>query len=145
TGMCTSGSPCTVPNNSSLNLTAATNAGFRFVRWDGENCVDSVPATANVVDLVSITTDVTCTAVFTPRFNVDFPNPTNGSVAASNVPPTATCTGTRCTVDQGASLTLTATADAGFRFTAWSNCSASTNPALALSAISQNLTCVANF
>src|SRR5262249_5875579 len=93
----------------------------------------------------NLSADITCTASFIRRFNVSFPDPANGAIAASNVPATALCDGEHCAVDQGAALRLTATADANYRFTHWSGCSTSTNAVLDLSNLTSDLTCTANF
>jgi hypothetical protein len=87
-------------------------------------------------------------ANFTGRFTVTgAPAPSaGGSVVADSNDTDKVCSGGSCTVDAGSNVTLTATAQAGYRFTAWSGCSTATTPALTLSNVAANITnCTANF
>jgi len=144
---CAAGSPCTVDQGSSLDVTATPAAGYRFSAWTGTNCDDSVTGTANVVDLVGIDAAVTCTASFVRQWAVTYSAGTGGAVSA----PSAQCpSGSPCSVDQGESLAITATPAAGYRFGAWAgtNCAdsvAGTVNVVDLSGINAAVTCTASF
>lgn len=65
-----------------------------------------------------------------PQYTVTASAGANGSVGATSTSAGENCTTTACTVFPNASVTLTATADAGYRFKAWSgdSCPGGTNP-----------------
>ncbi len=136
------GTSCTFDSGGSIHLTATPNANTRFVAWSG--CSTS---TDPQLDLTNVTSDTSCLATFMPRVTVSFADPAGGSVAASDATPagSASCNSTSCTLDQGGSVRLTATADSGYRFVAWSGCSTSPNAVLDLSNITANTSCTATF
>lgn len=138
---CTPGS-CVVDASSTVSLTApAGGAGFRFLGWTGDTGCTGSSLTLN---LGSITTTTTCQANYAPRAELSFPDPSGGSVAASDIPTDAVCDSDSCTVDAGDTITLTATADAGSRFVGWSGCSTSSAAAIQVT-VDASATCTANF
>jgi hypothetical protein len=135
------GGRCTVDYGSSVTLTAMPATGWRFSAWAG--CVSSNDATINVNNVRS---DVGCQATFERIFlRVDASAGSGGSVAATSTTQAATCNGAGCTVPYGGEVVLSAAAQTGFRFTAWSGCSTSGDATLRLGNITAGASCVANF
>ena len=98
-----------IGSGESVTFTASPNTGYNFLGWyNGENKVsESLEYTATV------TSDLSLTAKFAKQtFTVSAtPEGTNGTVTVSP----------NGTVEYGTQVTFTANANAGYRFTSWSN------------------------
>ena len=104
----------------SVVLTAAANAGSRFVGWSG-SC-SGTAATCNV----SMTAAKAVTATFKPLYTLTVSETGAGKVTSA---PVGIDCGADCSEDYltGTNVTLTATADAGNKFTGWTGaCTGST-------------------
>ena len=98
----------------SVDLTAVPNTGWDFINWSGDASGSTNPIS------VTLTSDITVTAVFTPIIPVLTTNSSgDGSVSrSSNAPYT-----------YGESVDLTAVPDPGWEFSHWTgDASGSTNP-----------------
>ncbi len=120
----TNGSATAAPNPSTgtyddgtvVTLTATPDAGYVFTGWSGD-----ASGTTNPLN-ITMDADKTVTANFGPIQRTLTVNATNGSVATNPNP-------TGGTYDDGTSVTLTATPNAGYKFTGWSgDASGTTNP-----------------
>jgi len=100
----------------SVTLTATADAGWQFDHWSGDLTGTSNPAT------ITMDSDKTITAVFTHiQHSLTINTTGNGSIALSP---------TGGTYNEGTTVTLTATPDAGWEFAGWSgDLTGSTNPA----------------
>ena len=99
-----------------VTLTAVPDAGYEFVEWTGDLSGTTNPLT------ITMDADKTVTAIFARIQRTLTLNATNGSVTTNPNP-------TGGTYDDGTSVTLTATPDAGYEFTGWSgDASGTTNP-----------------
>ncbi len=141
---------CSVYPNSNVTLVASPNVGFTFKNWTCTNTtITSTQANNPSLFLTDVSPGVNCTANFNsllPQITLDFtPNPPSaGKVNISGAPAGSCITGS-CMFPAGTSVTLSAAANTGFHFTAWSNCSTSTNPTLPLPLLTNSKTCIANF
>lgn len=130
---------CTVEHGGSAAFVAEAAEGYSFAGWT--DCVTSREA---AISVANVTSNQTCRATFARlRFTVAGVAGTGGSVAAST--DGRSCVNARCTVDHGASVSLTATADTGAAFLGWSGCSDSSEPTLTLASVTSNQTCTARF
>ncbi|CAL2093767.1 putative repeat protein (TIGR02543 family)/predicted secreted protein (Por secretion system target) [Tenacibaculum sp. 190524A05c] len=112
----------TPPNGSIYNdgtvatVTATPASGYQFDGWSGDATGTTNPLT------ITMDADKTVTAIFSPIQRTLTINATNGSVSTNPNP-------TGGTYDNGASVQLTATPDAGYQFDGWSGDAAgTTNP-----------------
>ena len=106
----------TYTNGTTVTLTATPDAGYQFDGWSG-----AATGTTNSVN-VTMDADKTVTAMFSKIQRTLTINATNGSVSTNPNP-------TNGTYDDGTSVTLTATPDAGYEFVGWSGDAAGmTNP-----------------
>ncbi|CAL2094886.1 InlB B-repeat-containing protein [Tenacibaculum sp. 190524A05c] len=120
----TNGSVSTNPNplggtyddGTSVELTATPDAGYQFDGWSG-----NATGTTNPLTIV-MDSDKTVTAMFSKIQRTLTINATNGSVSTNPNPVGGT-------YDDGTSVELTATPDAGYQFDGWSgNATGTTNP-----------------
>lgn len=137
---------CAIAKGGSVRLVAPSLPDRTFVGWDGD---PGCTATTPTIELVDVQESVTCNARFAARYTVTGKaSPSSaGSVRASATSTTARCTEASCTVDDGQSVTLNATANADTRFTGWSGGGGCTGSSvrLELSRVRVNQTCTANF
>ncbi|WP_198517120.1 InlB B-repeat-containing protein [Tenacibaculum sp. SZ-18] len=106
----------TYDDGTSVTLTATPDAGYEFVEWSGD-----ASGTTNPL-IITMDADKTITATFAPIQRTLTVNATNGAVTTNPNP-------TNGTYDDGTSVTLTATPDAGYEFVEWSgDASGTTNP-----------------
>ena len=106
----------TYDDGTSVTLTATPDAGYQFDGWSGD-----ASGTANPLS-ITMDADKTITALFSPIQRKLTLNTTNGSVSTNPNP-------TSGTYNDGTSVTLTATPDAGYQFDGWSgDASGTTNP-----------------
>lgn len=139
---------CEVDEGTKVTLTAKAGADYRFNGWTGGGpCLGS-----NEKLDVTASSTVTCTANYVLRINVSgtAAPAAAGTVQASQLSLNAVCSGAKCTVDSGSTVTLTATAGEGWRFVNWSGCGSPFNPLLALNPLpvlgpTENTVCTANF
>jgi Divergent InlB B-repeat domain len=105
-----------LPIGGGLQLTAIPSAGYRFGHWEGDACFGTSPAcTAWVLNWVRTT------AVFDQASLVTVTRGGSGSGSVSSAPAGIACgAGCSATFDPGQTVTLTATPDAGSRFSGWS-------------------------
>ncbi|WP_299439668.1 InlB B-repeat-containing protein [uncultured Aquimarina sp.] len=111
----TNGAVSTNPNptngaydeGTSIILTAAPDAGYQFDGWSGDATGVMNPLT------ITMDADKTITALFSTIQRTLILNTTNGSVSTNPNP-------TNGTYDEGTSIILTATPDAGYQFDGWS-------------------------
>src|SRR5688572_4566325 len=115
-GSSCSGAMCTVDKGGNVTLTASTVAGSRFTGWSGTGCAGSAP----VLSLTGVTAALTCTATYVPGLAViGSVVGATGTIEARSTSPGASCSAGGCTLDPGGTVTLTAPAIAGHRFTGW--------------------------
>ncbi|HEY6877946.1 MAG TPA: hypothetical protein VI299_07990, partial [Polyangiales bacterium] len=141
-------SRCEVDEGTKVTLTAKPSADYRFNGWTGGGpCL----ALGDKLDVTASST-VTCTANFVLRIVVSgtVSPAASGTVQASQLSLNAACSGAKCTVDAGSTVTLTATAADGFRFVNWTGCGNPLNPLLALNPVpvigpADDTVCTANF
>jgi uncharacterized delta-60 repeat protein len=110
------GATCSAPFAAvSVTLTAAPTASSRFGGWSGGGCSGTGTCTVTLDAAVSVT------ATFVARPTLTLARGGSGSGAVTSSPAGIDC-GRTCTsqYDQGASVTLTATAAAGSTFAGWS-------------------------
>lgn len=130
---------CTVPHGESVSFRAAPSAGYMFSGWSG--CSDSVDA---AITLPGVTSMQMCRATFTRlRVSVTAVADPGGSVSASA--DGLQCTGARCTVDYGGSVSVSAQADTGYTFAGWSDCAVSETATLTLDGVTESMRCRATF
>jgi Divergent InlB B-repeat domain len=99
-----------------LQLTASPAAGYRFGHWEGDACFGTSPVCA-----AWVLNWVRTTAVFDQASLVTVIRGGSGSGSVSSAPAGITCgAGCSATFDPGQTVTLTATPDAGSRFSGWS-------------------------
>ena len=119
----------TYDENQSVQLTATAEAGSRFLRWEGD-----LTGTDNPADL-AMTADRDITAVFEPipaTYDLTIAVTGNGSVSPSDG-----------TYDEDESVQLTATAEAGSRFSHWEgDLTGTENPADIVMTDDRNITAV---
>jgi len=144
----TGGSTCAVTFGSatSATLTAAAAAGYTFAGWGGA-CSGTAAGTTVQVDAAT-----TCTATFTasgggatgPPYRLTVTPPTGGKVQGAGI--NCGAGGTACSVTMPAAMTLglSATASAGYTFTAWTGDCTGTTAAKWLS-LNGPRTCGATF
>ena len=111
----------------SLALTASPASGHSVRSWSGGGC--SGTGTTCTAD---VTADAEVTVTFarqTRRTLTISPVPSNGHVTGGGIDCGAGTGRTACsaTLNAGAAVTLSATADAGHRFGAWTGCASATN------------------
>ncbi|WP_299625211.1 InlB B-repeat-containing protein [uncultured Tenacibaculum sp.] len=103
-------------DGASVELTATPDAGYQFDGWSGDATGTTNPLT------ITMDTDKTVTAMFSKIQRTLTINATNGSVSTNPNP-------TGGTYDDGTSVELTATPDAGYQFDGWSgDATGTTNP-----------------
>jgi List-Bact-rpt repeat protein len=111
------GSDCleTYDQGTSVTLTATAASGSRFDSWSGCDSTAGNQCTVNVNSVESVT------ATFIKVWDLTVTKTGSGSGTVTSSPSGINCGGT-CTAafDQGASVTLTATAESGSLFTGWS-------------------------
>jgi hypothetical protein len=130
---------CTVVHGEGASFTASAAAGYNFSGWSG--CVTSSERT---IELANVTGDATCRAAFSRiQLTVSAIAGSGGSVSASTGG--AQCMNARCSIDYGADVALTATAQAGVEFVNWSGCSTSSERIITLNDVMSSQTCTANF
>jgi hypothetical protein len=135
---------CTVEQGGSVTLTARAASGYSFEGWSCSGAVGTA------VTLSNVGANISCQASFallpTPRFMVagSAAPAVGGTVAATSSSPGATCQAGSCTVDQGATVTLTATAAARYQFSSWS-CPGANGPSLVIASVAAAVQCVATF
>ncbi|CAL2105085.1 putative repeat protein (TIGR02543 family)/predicted secreted protein (Por secretion system target) [Tenacibaculum sp. 190524A02b] len=106
----------TYDDGTSVVLTAIPNAGYQFDGWSGDVTGNTNPLT------ITMDADKTITATFSKIQRTLTVNATNGSVSTNPSP-------TNGTYDDGTSVVLTATPDAGYQFDGWSgDATGNTNP-----------------
>ena len=142
------GSTCAVTFGSATTatLTAAAAAGYTFAGWGGA-CSGTAAGTTVQVDAAT-----TCTATFTasgggatgPPYTLTVTPPTGGKVQGAGI--NCGAGGTACAVTMPAAMTLglSATASAGYTFTAWTGDCTGTTAAKWLS-LNGPRTCGATF
>jgi hypothetical protein len=122
-----------------VTLTAAPAVGSAFTGWSGGGCSGTGSC------IVNLTTDTTVTATFVITRTLTVNKAGNGTGSVSSSPAGITC-GATCSAgfNDGASVTLTATASNGSAFTGWSGggCSGTGSCIVSLSA---NTTVTATF
>ncbi|MEI8086389.1 MAG: T9SS type A sorting domain-containing protein [Paludibacter sp.] len=121
----------TKDDGASVSLVATANAGYRFVDWtEGTNHI----STSATLTSFTATADRTLVANFIKTWSIST-TAANGSVTGSG------------TKDDGASVSLVATADAGYRFVNWTDGGSpiSTSATLTSFNASVDRTLVANF
>ncbi|HUS31130.1 MAG TPA: hypothetical protein VMZ53_21620, partial [Kofleriaceae bacterium] len=120
TGGTCSGTNCTLDSGaSSVTFTAQAGTNYRFSSWSGSTCTGGTPS-GTAITFTNPTSAKACTANFVATVSVSAAAGTGGSVAASGLTG-ATCSGTSCTLDNGAStVTFTPSATSGYRFNGWS-------------------------
>jgi hypothetical protein len=102
-----------IDEGSAISITAVPNAGYKLLRWERSDGVSTTSSDEYSFNMPS--KNLTVTAVFglevAPKYNLTAlpSNKTHGSV-------TSDVTGA---VEAGAGVTLTATANAGYRFVKW--------------------------
>ncbi len=133
---------CVVDAGGSVTLTAPAPAGFRFTGWTGDA---GCSGAGQSITLSNVSVSATCSANFVARTSVSFADPVGGSIRASNVPATATCGAASCFLDSGSTVTLTASADPGFRFVGWNGCSDSTSAQITVAGRIDGVSCNALF
>jgi hypothetical protein len=137
---------CAIDVGGSVTLTAPSLPGRTFLGWTGDpGCTSNTPS----VTLDDVTTSKSCNATFAARYTVTTRAVpvAGGQVTATSGSRNAACSGPRCEVDEGSTVTLNATANPDFRFTGWSGggpCMGSA-PRLDLSAVKASVTCSATF
>ena len=144
----TGGAVCEVTFGSATtaSLTAAPDTGYVFAGWGGA-CSGTTAGTTVVVNAAK-----TCSATFTasgggasgPPYTLTVTPPTGGKVHGAGI--NCGAGGTACSVTMPAAMTLglSATASAGYTFTAWTGDCTGTNPAKWLS-LNGPRTCGATF
>ncbi|MDD5395099.1 MAG: zinc-dependent metalloprotease family protein [Thiothrix sp.] len=136
------GSDCTETYNTgtSVTLTAQANPNARFISWSGCTIV------SNNVCTVSMTAAKSVTATFKQLFTLNVSKTGNGSGKVTGTGITCdTSAAPDCTEDylSGASTKLTATPDAGHKFTGWTGCTSTTSSCAVVMSEAKNVT--ANF
>jgi len=102
----------------SVELTATPKTGYRFSGWSGDTSATANPLTVTVTKNSAITANYVKTFVVTAGASATVKGSVVVDAGASPV-----------TVDSGTVVTFTASAKAGYRFTAWSgDTTATTNP-----------------
>ncbi|MFD2561685.1 InlB B-repeat-containing protein [Aquimarina rubra] len=103
-------------DGTTATITATPNAGYQFDGWSGDASGATNPLT------ITMDADKTVTALFSVTQRSLTINATNGSITTNPNP-------TNGTYDDGTSVILTATPDAGYQFDGWSgDASGTTNP-----------------
>jgi probable HAF family extracellular repeat protein len=107
----------TFPEGTVVTLTATADSGSTFQSWTG--CATTSGATCTV----TLTASATVSAVFGHNATLAVATTGNGSGAITSSPAGINC-GSTCshTYGPGANVTLTATAEAGSQFSAWTGC-----------------------
>ncbi|MEY4512527.1 MAG: hypothetical protein RLZZ450_4649 [Pseudomonadota bacterium] len=145
TASCAAGS-CTVGPGDEVVLTAPELRDHRFLGWKGD---DVCKAVTKAITISKVMTSTSCVAKYASRYRISgTADELRGSVTASSDALAASCANASCTVDEGASVLLTAVPkSARYRFTGWSGgggCTGS-NAALVLREVRGNIVCTANF
>jgi len=145
TAACMAGA-CTVGPGDEVVLTAPELRDHRFLGWKGD---DVCKAVTKAITISKVMTSTSCVAKYASRFRISgTADELRGSVTASSDALAASCASGSCTVDEGASVLLTAVPkNARYRFTGWSGgggCTGS-NAALVLREVRGNIVCTANF
>ena len=142
-GASCTGARCAVPYGGAATLVATPARGYRFTGWSGCG-----PAPSPTLQLDGITRALECRANFElTRWAVaGVPSPAQGGSVVASSAGSATCREGRCSVDFGASVTLSARANVGFRFTGWSGCPAARqSDSITVANVSGDVTCQAGF
>jgi hypothetical protein len=130
---------CTVEHGGSATFTATPTSGYSFSGWS--DCMTSAQPS---LTLSNVTGARTCRAAFTRiRLTVSANAVGGGSVAATTGG--SDCLLDTCSVDYGASVTVTASVPAGVEFTGWSGCSTSRELNVTIANVTMSQVCTANF
>jgi hypothetical protein len=138
------GASCEVAVGTEVVLSASDRPNARFGGWSGPGCTGS----GNTLTVRAGEVDTVCTARFIERFSVvGTLAGSDAQVMVSAMGEGARCEPTRCTVDRGASATLSAPQRAGQRFAGWSGTAACTGaePTLQVANVTANEACNANY
>ncbi|HVZ34641.1 MAG TPA: hypothetical protein VG963_19565, partial [Polyangiaceae bacterium] len=125
---------CGVPYGTTLTLVAPSNSSYRFVSWS--SCSDSTDPTLTLV----AKTSTTCLAIMEPitsEVSWSVVPEAGGTVRLSAGGPDITCSESSCQVVLGASITIEAVSNSGYRFVGWSGCSDSSEPQLQVTAANE--------
>jgi hypothetical protein len=137
---------CVIDIGGNVTLTAPSPAGYRFLKWDGDEGCSSTELT---ISFPSVSQSKTCYARFAARFLVrgSTAPAEGGTVAASSTSAGAVCKDDGCTLDLGGEVVLSATTKDRYRFSGWSGGAActGTSAALHVTNVQGNTTCQANF
>lgn len=135
-------SSCVLDSAGDVSLSATPSAGFVFDGWR-ECSSERAPS----ITLRAVEQPISCTAAFASvRYAVTGRAATEGgAVEVSSSSPSAQCSAGSCSVDHGAAVTLTASAEPGSRFVGWEGCSSSVEPTLTFSSVRSDLSCLASF
>jgi len=104
-------------HDESVTLTATPASGYRFVNWSGDLSGSSNPATLVMDGSKSVT------ALFASNVHTLTISATGGTVTKSP---------DKASYEYGESVTLTASADAGYSFTGWSGAASGTNSSVTI-------------
>jgi hypothetical protein len=106
-----------------VSLTATADTGYRVGTWMG---CSSNPTPSSCALTLSGTTTVTQT--FVAQYVLTVNQPTGGTITGNGL--TCGTQGSTCnaTLDTGTAVSLTATADTGYRIGVWSGCSSNPDP-----------------
>ncbi|HKO91946.1 MAG TPA: hypothetical protein VJU61_12375, partial [Polyangiaceae bacterium] len=109
---------CMAALGATVTFRAPQVAGYRFVNWSGDaGCQGESPELV----LSNVAANIECVANYAWRLSVRGEvMGGSGEVAAASSSVAATCSGSRCEVDQGQAVTLKAPVQSGFRFQGWS-------------------------
>ncbi len=134
------GATCSADYNTgtAVELTATASPGSVFTGWGG-SCSGT-----SASDTVSMTSDRTCTATFTPLQSLSVAVAGSGQATITSSPSGISC-GATCSASfaQFTSVTLTAVPSGNDSFTSWSGDCSGTNPVTAVT-LGANRTCTAN-
>jgi hypothetical protein len=125
-------SPCAVGQGDSISLTATATGNFHFANWSGGSCLPTTSATCTFTAGASGETDTANFVQNTVQITLGHTGAGTGSVSVTDNASHVSCSSSPCTVGQGDSVTVTATAASQNAFTTWSGgtCAGQTNSPL---------------